>query len=192
MAHSRIFVVTTNIEPSNGSIDNLEDLLSFSESDFYDDGGYKSEMADWVSDETDLKEDTEWCGNTYNIPVSFVSLADLGLTLKKVKELSQYFPDENEEFFSMQIGAVKIKDFIPAIEKFKDIAVKKARELLNKDDISDTDRWNISETLNPKTGYFFVVGHNESLMNEFDFLDWLKTTEEDEYVYFIKSFDYHM
>jgi hypothetical protein len=192
MAHSRIFVVTTNIEPSNGSIDNLEDLLSFSESDFYDDGGYKPEMADWVSDETDLKEDTEWCGNTYNIPVSFVSLADLGLTLKKVKELSQYFPDENEEFFSMQIGAVKIKDFIPAIEKFKDIAVKKARELLNKDDISDTDRWNISETLNPKTGYFFVVGHNESLMNEFDFLDWLKTTEEDEYVYFIKSFDYHM
>lgn len=191
MSHSRIFVVTTNIEPTKGSIDNLEDLLGFSESDFYDDGGYKPEMADWVSDETDLKEDTEWCGNAYNIPVSFVSPADLGLTPEKVKELSQYFPYENEEFFSMQIGAVKTKDFITAIEKLKENAVAKARELLNKNDISDTDRWSICDMLNPKTSFFFVVGHDESLMNKFDFLDWLKSSDTDE-LYFISSFDYHM
>ncbi|MHB8281289.1 MAG: hypothetical protein ACYDDE_00625 [bacterium] len=190
---SRIFLVTTDLNLNKNTLDNINTLLFLDDEDFQqEDGGYNIESAVYINESENLTNDIKWLAKSYNTAAEIATPKKFGLIPKTIEDIDEYFYDNHKNWLTkFKIGRILIKDIAKQIELNLQKSIDKAKQILNQEYLYNIDRWKIGNLLHPKDGFYFLFA-GDSLLEEFDLLDKLKEENQDEFLYIINSFDYHM
>ncbi len=179
--HSRAFIMKTVKDGKDETelVKNIQTALNNTGGSDWDESSIYEvlEAADYVStqEENDFLDDLRWLEAAYGIKVETIDI-------------------DNEYIDNHRIGLIRrteIDKLSVKLEQNFNARVAKARKIISKDNLSYIDIYNICESLNPKTEFYF--GIDGCLENEVAFYTYYLNgiKKQKEVIIVIESYDYH-